>query len=173
MVFGSFRGLPGVLGGPRRLPKAPRGPRIFLIFHSFFVDFSFPDVLKKSGRRFFVAFGPRGPSTGHGTVKKQFRMKNRSRGKGRDSQGPRSEQIRTSPCLGLASGDRSRASGPSGSDSGWRSRSRVSRSLDRGSKWHPGGLSRVEDRRGPGASGDRGSRRFLFRAPGSSDIGPG
>ena len=51
------------------------------------------DVLKKSGRRFFVVFGLWGPSPGPGTVKKRLRMKNRSWGKGRDFRGPRSEQI--------------------------------------------------------------------------------
>ena len=59
------------------------------------------DVLEKSGRRFFVVFGPRGPSPGPGSVNKRPRMKNRSRGKGRDLQGPRSEKIKTSPCLGI------------------------------------------------------------------------
>ena len=41
-------------------------------------------------------FGLRGPSTGPGTAKKRLRMKNRSRGKGRDLQGPRIEKITTS-----------------------------------------------------------------------------
>ena len=45
-------------------------------------------VVKRSGRRSFAVFRPRGPSTGPGTVKKRLGMKNRSRGKGPDIQGP-------------------------------------------------------------------------------------
>ena len=54
------------------------------------------DVVKKSRRRFFAVFGFRGPSAGPGSVKKRFRMKNRSWGKGRDLQGPSIEKNTTS-----------------------------------------------------------------------------
>ena len=75
-----------VAAGPRRragsrpaLPPRTRLPRTC-------------DVLKKSGRRFFVVFGLWGPSPGPGTVKKRLRMQSWSRGSGRDFRGPRPEK---------------------------------------------------------------------------------
>ena len=75
----------GARGAARAPPRAPR---------------TCPRRNKNQGGKFLEIFGSRGPSAGPGSVKKRLRMKNRSRGKGRDLQGPRVEKIKTSDVWG-------------------------------------------------------------------------